>query len=58
MKLTSPLPTSTDSPGVVFGVGPCKEDIVGIKLQVILQGSIILCYSALKASGVGPNKDL
>ena len=26
VKLTSPLPASTDSPGLVFGVGPCNND--------------------------------
>ena len=26
VKLTSPLPASTDSPGLVFGVGPCNDD--------------------------------
>ena len=25
MKLTSPLPASTDSPGLVFGMGPCTD---------------------------------
>ena len=52
MKLTSPLPASTDSPGVVFGVGPCKEDIVGI-IQNILHCRLLGLGPARISDSVG-----